>query len=351
MKRCLLFAIAGFCCVVNAFACTTFFLNKNGQLVFGRNYDWVTETGTVNINLRGSLKTSLDEGKTFQWVAKYGSIAFNQYGKEFPTGGMNEKGLVVELMWLSESKFPDPDHRPALNVLQWIQYQLDNCSTIDDVIATDASIRINPQSPPQHYLVADAAGNAATIEFLNGKMVVHKGSALPVAVLANSPYESSIKAVKEAAETKASSSFNDNSLQRFGTACAMVKKFYREEIQKPVVDYAFDVLSAVAQEGFTKWSIVYDISNRRIHFKTAVFQDIKIIEMDAFDLVCPAKPKAFSMNQAAKGNVSSKFVDFSAAVNASRLKEAFAQSKPEINIDEKVQNAAAHIAEKTACRQ
>lgn len=83
----------------------------------GRNYDWVTETGMVNTNLRGVVKTSLDAGKTIHWVSKYGSLIFNQYGKKFPAGGMNEKGLVVELVWLSKSQFPAPDERSALNVL------------------------------------------------------------------------------------------------------------------------------------------------------------------------------------------------------------------------------------------
>ncbi len=119
-------------------------------MVFGRNYDWVTETGMVNTNLRGVLKSAfeIEKGKKLQWVSKYGSITFNQYGKEFPTGGMNEKGLVVELMWLSESQFPKPDERPALDVLQWIQYQLDNCTNIEEVEATDKVIRINPDDAP-----------------------------------------------------------------------------------------------------------------------------------------------------------------------------------------------------------
>src|SRR3712207_5008764 len=100
-------------------ACTTFFLEKNGQMVFGKNYDWVTGTGMINTNLRGLVKHSLDPtgGKTIEWVSKYGSVTFNQYGKEFPNGGMNEKGLVVELMWLSESSYPTPDNRPGLSVL------------------------------------------------------------------------------------------------------------------------------------------------------------------------------------------------------------------------------------------
>ena len=124
-----------FLCVLRCFlltayissACTTFFLNKNGQLFFGRNYDWVSGTGIVCTNLRSLQKTSLkqEDGNVMSWVSNYGSITFNQYGKEFPTGGMNEKGLVVELMWLDATKFPEPDNRPSLNVLQWIQFQLD----------------------------------------------------------------------------------------------------------------------------------------------------------------------------------------------------------------------------------
>ena len=68
----------------------------------------------------------MPDGNTISWVSQYGSITFNQYGKEFPTGGMNEKGLVVELMWLDGTIYPQPDERPAIGVLQWIQYQLDN---------------------------------------------------------------------------------------------------------------------------------------------------------------------------------------------------------------------------------
>jgi penicillin V acylase-like amidase (Ntn superfamily) len=36
-----------------ALPCTTFCINKNGQIIFGRNYDWITGAGTVNTNLRG----------------------------------------------------------------------------------------------------------------------------------------------------------------------------------------------------------------------------------------------------------------------------------------------------------
>src|SRR4030095_10240864 len=108
---------------VSTFACTTFCINKDGQIIFGRNYDWITGAGIVSTNLRGLFKTSMqnNDGGTISWVSKFGSITFNQYGKEFPTGGMNEQGLVVELMWLDGTRYPKKDERPSVGVLQWIQ--------------------------------------------------------------------------------------------------------------------------------------------------------------------------------------------------------------------------------------
>ena len=107
----------------SASACSTFLLSKDGQLVFGRNYDWVTGNGMLVTNAKGLKKTALLQGneKPVSWVSKWGSITFNQYGKEFPHGGMNEAGLVVELMWLDGTAYPAEDSRPALNELQWIQ--------------------------------------------------------------------------------------------------------------------------------------------------------------------------------------------------------------------------------------
>jgi choloylglycine hydrolase len=65
------------------YACTTFFHQQNGQMVFGRNYDWVTGAGIVCTNLRGLQKTSMkmEDGNTLSWVSNYGSITFNQYWK------------------------------------------------------------------------------------------------------------------------------------------------------------------------------------------------------------------------------------------------------------------------------
>src|SRR6186713_3343821 len=330
-----------------SYACTTFFINKNGQMVFGRNYDWVTDAGMVCTNLKGLSKTSMktENGETISWLSKYGSITFNQYGKEFPTGGMNEKGLVVELMWLDETKYPAADNRPAMGVLQWIQYQLDNCITIDEIIATDKKIRISPTgNTPLHYLVADANGKVATIEFLNGKMVVHRGSGLSFPVLTNNTYDESVTSVKN------SSSNGNNSLERFGEACKMIQRLNTNNTTKPLTDYAFDMLGEVAQGDFTKWSIVYDITNKTIQFKTNRFKQIKTISFSAFDFNCSSTAKVWDMNQKASGSVNNLFQNFNNGINKRIVETAAKESETNVSISQENRERLWQYALKIKCQ-
>ncbi|MFP4472205.1 MAG: linear amide C-N hydrolase, partial [Bacteroidales bacterium] len=125
-------------------ACTTFCLqDDSGHIVFGRNFDFPSGLGHVVVNHRNLQKTAFirPPEKPITWVSKLGSISFNQNGREFPYGGMNEAGLVIEQMWLQETKYPAHDHRYGLSELQWIQYQLDNAATVQEVIDSDTLLR------------------------------------------------------------------------------------------------------------------------------------------------------------------------------------------------------------------
>jgi choloylglycine hydrolase len=307
-------------------ACTTFFIHHNGKMVFGRNYDWMADAGMVCTNQRGLAKTSVknNDGKTVNWTSQYGSISFNQYGKEFPTGGMNEKGLVVELMWLDGTQYPKPDDRPAIGVLQWIQYQLDNCASIEEVIATDKKIRIISNGTPLHYLVADARGYAATIEFLEGEMVVHKGADLVLPVLTNDTYDRSVKS-NQRGVTK-----GNNSLERFSAACKMIREYKTSAWQKNLVDQSFDILSKVSQGDYTKWSIVYDITGKKVYFKTAEFRQLRSVDFSSFDFSCNTVSKIIDMNRSEKDDISSFFIDYSEKINQSIFERSLEQSSPQI---------------------
>src|SRR5438067_1938354 len=91
-------------------ACTTFLV---GDTV-GKCYDWNMGQGLVLLNPRGLDKSAMPMSPTdrpARWHADHASLTFNQYGREMPNGGINEAGLVVEVMWLDETRLPPPDAR------------------------------------------------------------------------------------------------------------------------------------------------------------------------------------------------------------------------------------------------
>lgn len=314
------------------FACSTFLLNKNGQLVFGRNYDWVSGNGIMLVNPAGLQKSSFVPGNVVAgWTSLYGSISFNQFGKEFPHGGMNEKGLVVELMWLQGTSYPATDQRDAVNELQWIQYQLDNCASIEEVIATDKKIRIDRNNAaPLHYLIADASGKAATIEFLDGKMVVHQGSELRYPVLTNSTYASSLQQLDPATRSKEYS----NSFDRFTKACNMLQQYQAGNSAVAPVDYAFTMLNKVSQANYTRWSIVYDITNKKIHFITQGNAQRRSISFADFDFKCTGTSLFIDINAPLQGDVHNNFDTLSTEKNISVVRQSAQESRTQVQIPE-----------------
>ncbi len=319
---------------IAALPCTTFVLRTKDALVFGRNLDWYTGTGLIIANPRGLEKEALpNPGETpMKWTSRFGSITFNQVGRELPYGGMNEAGLVVEEMSLDETVYPTRDARPAVNACQWIQFQLDRHATVVEVLESDAELRIVDGVSKFHFLVCDRSGSAAAIEFIDGRMKIHTGSALPVEVLANSTFRSSMEHLTAGGPTE------NRSLSNFATAAAGVSKERVNAITNPV-DHAFVTLQAVAQGLATKWSIVYDLTNRRIHFK--VFETptldsgrmifikppgaakANVVDLGAFDFDCAKPAKIFNLDQCEGGPIGGRFQDFTPAKNRQSIAVAF----------------------------
>lgn len=179
--------------------CTSFCLNNAGYGIFGANLDSSMYEGLLYVNKRNVSKTGWEKntaGEYALWTSKYGSFTFNMVGYQLPYAGMNEAGLMISTLTLHESQTPTPDERFPLISPLWVQYQLDNYSTVEEVIASGSLVRITMDAPQKvdHFLVCDKSGDCATIEFLEGKMVYHTGKTLPVAALANNTYEESLKA-------------------------------------------------------------------------------------------------------------------------------------------------------------
>lgn len=284
-------------------ACTSFGLNHDGALVFGTNFDNTMYEGLIFINKQNTAKTGWEtspEGNVASWVSKYGSVTFNLAGYQMAWAGMNEAGLVLSTMALDETQIPAPDERPPLVSPFWMQYQLDNFSTIDEVIASDSTVRM--ADTVDHYLVCDKTAACAVIEFLDGEMLVHTGDDLPVNALTNNTYDDSL-ATWEAGDSAPS----DNSLRRFYSAAKRVMDYDGKE---PPVDYAFETLKTVSQMGGTQWSIVFDTQNQRAYFRTLRNTDIRYIDLSTFDLSCSTPTLMINIHEDLSGDISSNFVEY-----------------------------------------
>lgn len=308
----------------SADACSTFCFQSQDGPVFGKNYDWNVGAGMLIVNKRGVEKAAVTEDNPATWVSRFGSVTFNQYGREFPCGGMNEAGLVVELMWLDGTEYPEPDGRSGVTTLQWIQYQLDNSASVADVIASDERIRIiRGGAAPVHFLVADSSGACAAVEFLGGKMVVHTGGSMPMHALTNDTYEQSVdyahrfRGVADLPRT-------NRSLDRFVRAAHMADGFVGDS--RGAVAHAFGVLRDVSQGEFTRWSIVYDIAARRVHFRTRAHEGVRYVDLSSLSFDCVTPVVVIDVNAPHSGDLGDALVPYTREANQALIATSFRQT-------------------------
>jgi penicillin V acylase-like amidase (Ntn superfamily) len=336
-----------------ALACSTFVLQNGDLQVFGRNYDWSLDDALLVVNKRGCRKRSVyrpeETAERAMWTAQYGSITFNQYGRELPTGGINEAGLVVETMALPEARYPKPDHRPYIGAaLQWRQYLLDTCATVADVLAADRSIRISNdvKGPGMHVLILDNTGDRAAIEFLDGHMTVHRGDDLPVAVLTNDTYARSLQCLGEGHPP----TFDPySSITRFITAAKRVQRC-RAASTSEMVAFAFDTLAAVAS-GRTQWRIVYDNQAMMVYYRTRANFRLRHIDVSGLDF-SPATPvKILDVNAGISGDVTGHFSNYTYEANRDLIGRTFRKTSFLSGTPDERLNAIARFPESFTCRQ
>ena len=172
------------------------YFGKEGQTVTGRTMDWFVSDMDTNLWLypRGLARTS-NTKIPFNWKSQYGSVVTTVY-EGVATDGMNEKGLVANLLYLAEAKFPaakPDDKRPTLPISAWVQYILDSYATTAEAVeglrkeefrtVTIAAPTGEPGTV--HFSVSDASGDSAIFEFIDGKLVIHHGKQYQV--MTNSP--------------------------------------------------------------------------------------------------------------------------------------------------------------------
>lgn len=118
-------------------ACTrVVYQGVNNMIITGRTMDWKEDTRSNLWIFPRGMERNGEVGKDpMRWKSKYGSVVTSAYDI-CSTDGMNEKGLVANLLWLAESTYPQWNgERPALSIAAWVQYMLDNFATVDEAVA------------------------------------------------------------------------------------------------------------------------------------------------------------------------------------------------------------------------
>ncbi len=91
-----------------------------------------------------------------------------------PFDGLNEKGLAIGMAAVPESPTPiDPNHK-SVGSLGVIRMILDHAASVEEALTIMRGVNILWNGGPQlHYLIADASGKSALVEFIDGEMLVH----------------------------------------------------------------------------------------------------------------------------------------------------------------------------------
>lgn len=179
----------------SAFACSrAVYFGRDNQVVTGRTMDWKEDLqSNLWIFPRGMKRDGgLGEG-SFEWTSKYGSVVASIY-EGGTADGMNEKGLVANLLYLAESEYPAADDdRPTMVIAAWTQYVLDRFATVSEAVEElkREKFRVVPVTAPNgaegtvHLALSDSTGDSAIFEYIDGELVVHHGRQYQV--MTNSP--------------------------------------------------------------------------------------------------------------------------------------------------------------------
>jgi penicillin V acylase-like amidase (Ntn superfamily) len=176
-------------------ACTrAVYLGTDDIVVTGRSMDWAEDMrSNLWVYPRGIKRDGAAGPDSPTWVSKYGSLTVSGYDVG-TADGMNEAGLVANLLYLAESDYESGDSsKPPMSISLWAQYALDNFATVAEAVTAlqaepfriIAPVLPNGKPAQLHLALSDASGDSAIFEYIGGKLVIHHGRQYQV--MTNSP--------------------------------------------------------------------------------------------------------------------------------------------------------------------
>ena len=316
-----------------AHACTrAVYLGPEDTIITARSMDWQSDLGS---NLwafpRGIQRDGAAGPKSIRWTSKYGSVVSTAF-EGGTADGMNENGLVANLLYLAESEYVTPsrnDKRLPLAVSVWTQYVLDNYGTVADAVSNlrEEPFYVVPMMTPDgkpgalHLAVSDATGDSAIFEYVGGKLVIHHGRQYQV--MTNSPIYDQQLALNNYWEQIGGTTMlpgTNRAADRFVRASFYINAVPKTANNSEAIASAFSVIRNVSVPlgistpgqpniSSTIWRTVSDHKNKRYFFESTRSPSVFWVNLADMDFAAGKPTKKLTLTDGAvfAGNTAAAF--------------------------------------------
>lgn len=308
-----------------AFACSRAVYLGDNAVMTVRSMDWETDVIATNLWAfpRQMERNSAVKTRSFSWTSKYGSVVAAAFDGA-TADGMNEKGLVANLLYLAESKYPTgrDGNKPLMSISVWAQYVLDNYATVAEAVTAlrKEPFDVLPLTTPDdqegtvHLAISDPTGDSAIFEYVEGKLVIHHGRQYQV--MTNSPvYDEQLelnsywKALD--GDTLPGTA---RAPDRFVRASYYINEIPRAASSTDATTAVFAVIRNVSSPvgkpdvAWTLWRTVSDHRNRRYYFESTRSPNVFWVALADIDFGKPGVRKlTMSDGTIYSGNVAAQF--------------------------------------------
>lgn len=314
-------------------ACTRVVYQGNKDMVItGRTMDWKEDTrSNIWIFPRGMERNGEVGKDPMRWKSKYGSVVTSAYDI-CSTDGMNEKGLVANLLWLAESSYPQWNgEKPALSIAAWVQYMLDNFATVSEAVSGiekntfDVVSDMMPDGTRMatlHLSISDVTGDNAIFEYIDGKLNIHHNRSYQV--MTNSPVFDQQLALDDYWKTIGGTTFlpgTNRAADRFVRASFYINAIPKTEDTRTALASVFSVIrntsvpfgiSTPDQPNIssTRWRTVSDQKDKVYYFESTLYPNVFWVDFKDVDFSEKAPVKKLNLldGKTYAGNTAKEFV-------------------------------------------
>jgi hypothetical protein len=158
--------------------CTCFSaMGDQNTRILGRNFDWhdciplvlytrppnaFASVSMVDLEYFGFNRENLPDNSVNQE-----QLLYTPY---LPFDGMNEKGVAVGMMAISDARGPFDGEKVTIGEIEVIRLILDYAANVEEALQLMQNYNIQFTQPPIHYMISDRSGESVIVEFINGNI-------------------------------------------------------------------------------------------------------------------------------------------------------------------------------------